>query len=56
VADERVVPQALRDAVDVVLDVVSVIVEVGIPPARRRCDQDFEAPVAGRTAQARADW
>src|SRR5262245_41336163 len=47
--------QSMCDAVDVVLDVAPVVIEVRIPAACRRREHDLETPVESPPAQARAD-
>jgi hypothetical protein len=54
-ADECVVAQTLRDALDVVLDVLPVIVEIRVPPAGCRRDEDLQSPITWKAAQPRAD-
>src|SRR5262245_12940356 len=55
-ADPGMMSQSMRDAVDVVLDIPPVVLEIRIPAARCRREQDIEVLVEGNPAQARADW
>src|SRR4029078_3235689 len=53
--NERMVSQAMSDARDVVLDVPPVVMEIRIPAAKGRCEQNVELPVKRNPARARAD-